>query len=223
MQVLHNGSAPASQAGCVGSIPITCSSSSQATYGLRRFLLHKIRLRLLRCSSLSSANASLVCVRIKGQKDIAEKLGDVFFGIQGMLSGNRSRCSHSLRQVGSALRRGFAVFLRKCSRVIVYLPRACRGKYIFHSLTAKYRHPAELMPSPYAASAARRKSGVPICHDMRMANLFDSRGPHKIRDFVGRGRCRACPTDEVLYPEGTRACGAVPAKHKKLPLHKGGF
>ena len=89
MQVLHNGSAPASQAGCVGSIPITCSSSSQATYGLRRFLLHKIRLRLLRCSSLSSANASLVCVRIKGQKDIAEKLGDVFFGIQGMLSGNR--------------------------------------------------------------------------------------------------------------------------------------
>ena len=40
MQVLHNGSAPASQAGCVGSIPITCS-----------------------------------------KKDIAEKLGDVFFGI----------------------------------------------------------------------------------------------------------------------------------------------
>ena len=151
MQVLHNGSAPASQAGCVGSIPITCS-----------------------------------------KKDGVEKTRHRLFWYSGMLSGNRSRCSHSLRQVGSALRRGFAVFLRKCSRVIVYLPRACRGKYIFHSLTAKYRHPAELMPSPYAASAARRKSGVPICHDMRMANLFNLRGPHKITDFVGHaGRlCR---------------------------------
>jgi len=28
---------------------------------------------------------------------------------------------------------GFAAFLRKCSRVIVYLPRTCHGKYIFNS------------------------------------------------------------------------------------------
>ena len=28
---------------------------------------------------------------------------------------------------------GFAAFLRKCPRVIVYLPRTCHGKYIFNS------------------------------------------------------------------------------------------
>ena len=39
-----------------------------------------------------------------------------------------------LRQFGSALRRGFAPFLRKCSRVSVFLPRACRGKNIFDIL-----------------------------------------------------------------------------------------
>ena len=34
-------------------------------------------------------------------------------------------------KLGSALRRGFAAFLRKCSRVNVYLSGACPDKYIF--------------------------------------------------------------------------------------------
>ena len=38
----------------------------------------------------------------------------------------------------------------------------------------------------YGASAARRKSGVTICPDMSRANLFNYRGPRKIKDFVGK-------------------------------------
>ena len=37
-------------------------------------------------------------------------------------------------KLGSALRRGFAAFLRKCSRVNVYLSGACPDKYILNSL-----------------------------------------------------------------------------------------
>ena len=37
----------------------------------------------------------------------------------------------------------------------------------------------------HGASAPRRKSGVPICPDMRRANLFDLWGPRKIGDLVG--------------------------------------
>jgi len=46
----------------------------------------------------------------------------------------------SLRQFGSALRRGFAVLLRQNRRVNVYLPRACRGKYTFDSPMVQKEH-----------------------------------------------------------------------------------
>lgn len=39
LQVLHNGSAPASQAGCVGSIPITCSKNKGQSLDWPLFLV----------------------------------------------------------------------------------------------------------------------------------------------------------------------------------------
>ena len=52
----------------------------------------------------------------------------------------RPRLLDSLRQFGSALRRGFAVLLRQNRRVNVYLPRACRGKYTFDSPMVQKEH-----------------------------------------------------------------------------------
>ena len=107
-----------------------------------------------------------------------------------------------LRQFGSGLRAGFAAAFRCVSRVNEFLLCTCHSKNKFNSACRRRMcEKKQPTPSHYTASAARRKCGVLICHDMCMANLFIPRGPRKFIDFAGRGRCRACPTDEVEeYP-----------------------
>ena len=59
---------------------------------------------------------------------------------------------------------------------------------------------------------SRRMSGKIIAPDFRRgaeAPFGDYRMQSTDNAFPLRGRCRACPTDEVLCAEGTRACGAA--------------
>ncbi len=69
------------------------------------------------------------------------------------------------------------------------------------------------------ASAPRRKSGVMICHDMRMANLFDPGGPRKIKDFAGQSESGRL-TAYFGAPRGF--CRAPEVRRPDLPGHEPG-